>query len=493
MSKSWFEVDRQGLASLMDGRGKEFVLYELLQNALDEDTTAVHLTLIPVAGRALCDLQVEDDSPEGFRDLAHAFTLFAPSAKKGDATKRGRFNLGEKMVLALCESASITSTTGTVFFTPKGRSISQVKRLVGTMFNAQVRMTRAEYEDVCRAMGRVILSEELDRQEVFFNGERIQPRTPVASKTVTLPTVIDTGDGTLRPTQRQVVVELFRVYEGETATLYELGIPVVETGDRWHVNIRQKVPLNLDRDNVTPAFLRKVRGIVLDMRADLLGSEEAARPWVAQALEEPGLRPETINQVLSARFGEHRAVYDPSDREATSKLASEGYSIIHGSVFSKAAWENIRAAGAAKPAGQISPTPRPFTPGGRPLEVVAPEDYTPSQERMVVFAKRIAKEILGVSSLQVVIANDSGWGFRATYGVDSGLILNFAALHAEFEDPMGPEMLGLLIHEFGHHYGSDHLSAEYHKGLCRVGAKLALWMSTTRFVVRENAVVNAPR
>jgi dsRNA-specific ribonuclease len=74
---NWFEVDRQGLASLMDGRGKEFVLYELLQNALDEDTTAVHITLSPVPGRALCDLQVEDDSPEGFRDLAHAFTLFA--------------------------------------------------------------------------------------------------------------------------------------------------------------------------------------------------------------------------------------------------------------------------------------------------------------------------------------------------------------------------------------------------------------------------------
>jgi 3-(3-hydroxy-phenyl)propionate hydroxylase len=31
-------------------------------------------------------------------DLTHAFTLFAESAKKGDAEKRGRFNLGEKLV-----------------------------------------------------------------------------------------------------------------------------------------------------------------------------------------------------------------------------------------------------------------------------------------------------------------------------------------------------------------------------------------------------------
>ena len=26
--------------------------------------------------------------------------------------------------------------------------------------------------------------------------------------------------------------------------LYELGIPVVETGDKWHYSVRQKVPLN---------------------------------------------------------------------------------------------------------------------------------------------------------------------------------------------------------------------------------------------------------
>jgi hypothetical protein len=32
-----------------------------------------------------------------------------------------------------------------------------------------------------------------------------------------------------------------------------MGIPVVETGDRWHVDVAQKVPLNFDRDNLPPA------------------------------------------------------------------------------------------------------------------------------------------------------------------------------------------------------------------------------------------------
>ena len=34
----------------------------------------------------------------------------------------------------------------------------------------------------------------------------------------------------------------------------------------------------------------------------------------------------------------------------------------------------------------------------------------------------------------------------------------------------------LLIHELGHEFSSDHLSAEYHDGLCRLGARLK-WLA----------------
>jgi hypothetical protein len=80
----------------------------LIQNALDEvEVTKIDVTLALVPGRPLADLTVEDDSPEGFRDLAHAYTLFAESYKRSNPEQRGQFNLGEKMVLAACESASI--------------------------------------------------------------------------------------------------------------------------------------------------------------------------------------------------------------------------------------------------------------------------------------------------------------------------------------------------------------------------------------------------
>ena len=34
----WFDVDKAGLAKLLARKGKEFVLFELVQNAWDEDT-----------------------------------------------------------------------------------------------------------------------------------------------------------------------------------------------------------------------------------------------------------------------------------------------------------------------------------------------------------------------------------------------------------------------------------------------------------------------
>ena len=34
--KNWFEVDKQGLARLLERKGKEFVLFELIQNGCDE-------------------------------------------------------------------------------------------------------------------------------------------------------------------------------------------------------------------------------------------------------------------------------------------------------------------------------------------------------------------------------------------------------------------------------------------------------------------------
>jgi hypothetical protein len=68
-------------------------------------------------------------------------------------------------------------------------------------------------------------------------------------------------------------------------------------------------------------------------------------------------------------------------------------------------------------------------------------------------------------------------GYGACFNRDTGeLIYNVGRLGwAYFEKPpVREEHLALLIHEFGHGLSSDHLSKEYHDGICKLGAKLAM-------------------
>lgn len=82
-TNDWFSVDKDGLAQLLERRGRSFAVLELVSNAWDQNTTRVDVRLTPAEGRrSVYELVVEDDDPEGFSDLSHAFTLFAHQARR---------------------------------------------------------------------------------------------------------------------------------------------------------------------------------------------------------------------------------------------------------------------------------------------------------------------------------------------------------------------------------------------------------------------------
>lgn len=466
---NWFSVDKAGLGRQAEQHSKGRLIGELVQNALDEaGVTAINVTLVPVPGRPLADLTVEDDSPDGFRDLSHAYTLFADSYKRGNPEQRGQYNFGEKLVLAVCETASIATTTGTVVFDPAEGRIEKPrqKRDRGSVFQGRIRLTREEYPEVCDYLRSLLLPENV---AVTFNGDRLLPRQPIRTFEASLETLVADDQGVMRPRVRKATVAIYEPLPGEMPSLYEMGLPVVETGDQWHVNVHQKVPLNRDRDNVKPAYLQAVRVAVLNAAHDLLTTEDQATAgWCKLAGADPRCSDEAIRHLVRLRFGDKVAAPDPSDTEAMKRFQSQGGVIVAG--LSKGEWANVRRSGAVPPAGKICPTAKPYSSdlNAPPADLVAPEQWTPGIRNVVEYARFLGRELMGVEVAVSVVRTANN--FLACYG-QGRLDLNLVRLgHKWFEQGATEDVDRLLIHEFGHEYSGDHLSEEYHEALCRLGA-----------------------
>ncbi|MHB9044387.1 MAG: hypothetical protein ACYC35_00455 [Pirellulales bacterium] len=468
---NWFNVDKAGLAKLMAGRSKAFVLYELLQNAWDQPLALnVSVTITPVNGRPMSKIVVEDDDAEGFADLAHAYTLFAESTKKDDAEKRGRFNLGEKLVLALSHWATIETTKGTVRFDNTGRHETRSRRKTGSCVTVSLPLTRAEHAEVTTAAFLVIPPKGV---KTTINGKCLPYREAIAEFTVTLPTVIADAEGVMKPTNRQTIVRIHEPAICEVATLYEMGIPVVETGDRYHVDVQQKVPLNMDRDNVTPSYLRAIRVAVLNATHDRLNEVEATKTWVKEAMSDDRVDNAAVRRTLGLRFGKNAVAYDPSDPEANKRSVAEGRQVVHGGNLSGPEWDMARRAGVLPAAGTVTPSPKPYSDGGKPLNCIPLSDWTEGMQRFAAFAKMIGYELLG-ANVSVQIAREFGWNYDATYGPNTGLVVNLMRVGHKFFETIGEDQLDLLIHEYGHHYCGDHLAADFHRALTRLGAKMTM-------------------
>lgn len=460
---NWFEIDKAGLAKLLERRGKAWVLAELLQNAWDAPGTRnVELELAPVVGRALCTLGIVDDSPAGFTDLSHAFTLFGESIKKADPSLRGRFNLGEKLVLALCAEAEIATTTGTVRFQPDGtRSTSRSRRDAGTRFSATIRMTREEMNEAI-AFAQGFLPPKGIRTTI--NGAELVFRPPLRVTETVLPTEVADAEGVLRRTRRKTPVSIHRPLPGQSGRIYEMGIPIVETGDAYDVDIGQKVPVSLERDSVSPSYLRDVRVAVLNAMADSIAKEEANSPWIEDALDDESASDAAVRAVVEARFGPKVVAYDPSDKEANARAVANGYSVVHGGSLSSQMWQHVRRSEAMLPAGRVTPTPKPFSEDGSPAVRVPPTDAMSAFE---AFCKELAREVMGVD-----ISVDYFESFNATAAYGSRrLSFNVGHLGTEWFERIGSEQIDLVVHEFGHEYASDHLSDKYYRALTSLAGR----------------------
>lgn len=334
-----FEIDVKGMAEL-DGGDSHRLAFEPVANVFDEfrgyddkkkpSYCAVTLTRNE-SGRGVI-LTVADDGA-GFANERDIWTLFGTTGKRSEAGVSGRFNAGDKQLIAVARRATIKSNAVTVIFEDGKRDVTRHRAPVvsGVIVEALMPWSLEDLAAVEAALRQVQAPAGL---AYLVNGESTPVVTPKCTVSVTVPTVL-LSEGVLRPTTRRTTV---RVLQSETPMLFELGIPVCsleDVGFPYSLDVGQKIPVPMSRNSVTPQYLHRLIGAVIEQAAmdgvSLLKEDEQGAAFVKGALDWVR-EPEALKVAVTGLYGDN-AVRRSSDPIANAQAAASGANLVQGQWF----------------------------------------------------------------------------------------------------------------------------------------------------------------
>ena len=457
--KPWFAVSEKGLRDMLSGKKKTFIIRELVQNCWDEPISYCKVDITWNAGRI--QLSVEDDSPEGFRNIEHAYTLFADTYKRSSPIHRGRINIGEKLVLAICINygAEISTTKGTIEFHPvKGRIHHwSIKRERGSIFKGTFRATKAEYQELIDHAKSLLSPTNID---FYINQEKMQPKSIFKSFKCTLDTEIYNYEiDNWKTLKRKTEVHLIES-DGQSY-VFEMGIPIMATDCKWHIDVQQRVPLTLDRESIRPSYLKVLYAEVLNHTHKDIPDDEASVPWVRAGFTDKRTNKTAVETIFQKRYGDKYLSKNPFDPNANDEAISHGYHLINGAELSKEEWKKLKENDLIQSSTELyGKTSVPGT------------DVSPTQEqqKFAHFVKKVAKEFLGIDIIVKFMKAPVQDG-----AYFDGVVLIFIVnrLPKDFFDGITEENQNLMIHELGHKSG-NHTEHAYHQLLTRLAAQLII-------------------
>lgn len=452
---NWFEVDKEGLKQLQAGKPKSYLLRELIQNAWDENVKVVKVNLS--FNKGITQIEISDDSKEGFRDLKDSYTLFKETYKRKDPEKRGRFNIGEKQVFSICERAEIITTKGTIIFDKKGRQEISKKISEGTIILISVKMTKEEYQEILENLSLYLHPQHIS---FYINREKMLYIKPHKTFKTKLTTEIADENNIIRKVTRETKVELYKMNKDNY--LYEMGIPVTKIDCEFSINILQKIPLSIDRENVSQAYLQDLFAEVLNNIYQELSKENISTSWIREGMSDERISKEAVEEVINKRYGDNVVVADPFDKNSIDEAISHGYRVIYGNEMSKEEWNNVKSFDIVQSSSSLFGT-----------RIEGASLITPNKEQELVaeYSKRIAKRLLNIN-LKVNFIKERAMITAQFESLSDTLTFNIAKLgNGFFEITVAPQTTDLILHELGHHAG-NHTESGYHELITKMAGEL---------------------
>ena len=439
MTTERFAVSASGLRQLHAGRAPWTLVKELIQNAWDEapEATVCKVTITP-AGDGTTIVAVEDDGP-GFADVSDAWTLMAETPKRADPNKRGRFNLGEKEILAVALSAEIETAGTTVTFPAEGgRRTRPNRRKRGTRVRVTMPWIDAQAAELRQRLRRFRPTDcrlVVDRIEVLR-------RKPLATREATLRTLIQHGPGLpMTTTQRRTQIHILKRAEEASGWIHEMGIPIQETVLPYDIDIQQKVPMPPNRDTVSAAYLQDVMTETLNAMHRMMPSEWFSENWVRTAVEDDRIEDAAVASVKKNRYGENAVVWS-SDTDANMRAAEAGCQVIHPKAMSKKEREVL-----AKKGG-LESAKKDF---GRAPETQRPEKGNDVRREFAAWVRKIARTLKLRITVRYVSAPDATFVAQCSPSrARPQVTFNTSFCPDAWLAERGPEQLALIIHELAH-------------------------------------------
>lgn len=480
MHKDWFGVDIKKRAARVRSQAVPQIIKEALSNSLDAGATTIAISCKRADGKrrdgdglrafevTCTDNGAGCDDPEILRRVGS-------TTNDLHAEMRGRFGQGAIDLIAASEWAEIRTLGHRIVFDGNGCRVTSIRNKVsGLSLTVTLRHCGEGFEGLGDYFRSVILP---DGVTLTFNGSEIQQRVPERLiPSIRVSTVVyDSATDRVRRCQRTTTVEVHPQHNG-SPMIYELGIPVDVMP--WHlpydINVLQKTPLDTDRNMLPDRYKAKLVSLLVGPMSDdyiayMDGHEDAPAEIRGDRGNAASLSKDAKDVLVKKVTGADRKKVlrrnplDPDDTSESQELENKGFTPVNRGSLPPGVSEVLEdAPGVAETHDELCKVSFDNDP-----------NFPPETERQRVCIA--AYKIIAESLLGQTVRFDRVRGVGAVAAWRDGVISLNIDVNYLWDDPLGEESVGTILHECTHKYVSGHAVA-FWEMLGRLGGKLAGWV-----------------